>query len=149
MTLTTKNDVDIKLKTTITQDNESETFTFDTVGELIVKNQTIFLRYTELIDGQNPTNVLFKIEKEHVRLNRSGDSLTKLAFAHEKRLPAHYETTIGQMNLETHTTAMRVNMAPTAYSGTVDIDYELYANDIIAGEYRIRLQFNQISSKLN
>ena len=83
-----KHDVNIHLKTSINQTGDTEVFEFQTVGELLVKRDVIFLRYTEVIAGQTPTNVLFKLESDKVRLNRSGDSLTKLAFAKGQRLQA-------------------------------------------------------------
>jgi len=141
--------VTIYLKTTINQAGESEVFEFDTTGELLIKNGVIFLRYTEVIAGQSQTKVLFKIAGDHGRLNRSGEGSTKLAFTEGQRLPAHYQTPAGQMQLETYTTTLSSQFDLTQLSGLANISYELYANDAIVGQYDILLQFSQKSSKLN
>ncbi|MEX0380314.1 DUF1934 domain-containing protein [Leuconostoc sp. MS02] len=141
--------VNIYLKTTINQAGESEIFEFDTTGELFVKNGAIFLRYIEVIAGQNQTKVLFKLAGDRARLNRNGDGLTKLAFLEGQRLPAHYQTPAGQMQLETYTTALFSEIDLTQLTGVTSISYDLYANDVIIGQYDILLQFTQKSSKLN
>ncbi|WP_294974827.1 DUF1934 domain-containing protein [uncultured Leuconostoc sp.] len=141
--------VTIYLKTTINQAGESEIFEFDTTGEMLIKNGVIFLRYTENIAGQSQTKVLFKIAGDYARLNRSGDGSTKLAFTAGQRLPAHYQTPVGQMQLETYTTTLSSQFDLTQLSGLANISYELYANDTIVGQYDILLQFSQKSSKLN
>ncbi|CAM3096576.1 hypothetical protein GCM10025878_18780 [Leuconostoc gasicomitatum] len=141
--------VNIYLKTTINQAGESEVFEFDTTGEVLIKNGEFFLRYVEVIAGQNQTKVLFKIAGERARLNRSGDVLTKLSFSKGQRLPAHYQTPAGQMQLETYTTALSSQLDVIQLSGLANISYDLYANDAIIGQYDILLQFTQKSSKLN
>jgi uncharacterized beta-barrel protein YwiB (DUF1934 family) len=141
--------VNIYLKTTINQAGESEVFEFDTTGEVLIKNGEIFLRYIEVIAGQNQTKVLFKIAGDRARLNRSGDASTKLSFSEGKRLPAHYQTPAGQMQLETYTTALSSRLDLIHLSGLATISYDLYANDAIIGQYDILLQFTQKSSKLN
>ena len=78
--------VNIYLKTTINQAGESEVFEFDTTGEVLIKNGEIFLRYIEVIAGQNQTKVLFKIAGDRARLNRSGDASTKLSFSEVRNL---------------------------------------------------------------
>ncbi|ADG40103.1 hypothetical protein LKI_02800 [Leuconostoc kimchii IMSNU 11154] len=144
-----KHDVNIHLKTSINQTGDTEVFEFQTVGELLVKRDVIFLRYTEVIAEQTPTNVLFKLESDKVRLNRSGDSLTKLAFAKGQRLQAYYQTPAGQMQLETDTTVLVVDVDVKQDKGVVTMGYDLYANDALVGQYDILLQFNGKSSKLN
>ncbi|AEJ30099.1 MULTISPECIES: DUF1934 domain-containing protein [Leuconostoc] len=144
-----KHDVNIHLKTSINQTGDTEVFEFQTVGELLVKRDVIFLRYTEVIAGQTPTNVLFKLESDKVRLNRSGDSLTKLAFAKGQRLQAYYQTPAGQMQLETDTTVLVVDVDVKQDKGVVTMGYDLYVNDALVGQYDILLQFNGKSSKLN
>lgn len=144
-----KHDVNIHLKTSINQTGDTEVFEFQTVGELLVKRDVIFLRYTEVIAEQTPTNVLFKLESDKVRLNRSGDSLTKLAFAKGQRLQAYYQTPAGQMQLETDTTVLVVDVDVKQDKGVVTMGYDLYVNDALVGQYDILLQFNGKSSKLN
>ncbi|CAM3182767.1 DUF1934 domain-containing protein [Leuconostoc rapi] len=144
-----KHDVNIYLKTSINQAGDTEVFEFQTVGELLVKNDVAFLRYTEVIADQTPTNVLFKLESDKVRLNRSGDSLTKLAFRKGQRLQAYYQTPAGQMQLETDTTALAADIDSKQNIGILTMSYDLYANDALVGQYDIRLQFNGKSSKLS
>lgn len=149
MMTTPQNHVDIYLKTSVNQAGDKEVFEFKTVGELLVKNGVTFLRYIEVIADQTPTNVLFKLDHDQVRLNRSGDTLTKLAFKRGNRLQAYYQTLAGQMQLETETTALVIDIDSKRDIGMLTMSYELYANDALVGQYDIRLQFNKKSSKLN
>lgn len=146
---TIDNNVNIYLKTTINQENDSEVFEFETQGQLLVKNGAIFLRYTEIIVGQNQTKVLIKLENTTMRINRHGDSLTKMAFIAGKRMPAHYQTPAGQMQLETYTTTLSSDINLTQLVGSAKVSYNLYANSAIVGQYDILLQFTEKSSKLN
>ncbi|CCF29222.1 DUF1934 domain-containing protein [Leuconostoc citreum] len=146
---TEKKIVMIRLKTTVKQNDDTETFEFNIGGELLIKQHAIFLRYTEIIADQSPTQVLFKFEKDAVRLHRVGDSTTKLTFALAQRLPAYYQTPAGQMQLMTDTKMMTVDVDLTQTQGTLALSYQLYEHDTIVGEYDIQLQFADKSSKLN
>lgn len=141
-------DVEIHLKTKIRQENDLEEFEFHTNGQLFLKNNALYLRYTEVIENQK-TQIMFKFEENRVRMNRSGDILTKFSFVKSQRIPALYQTPTGQMQLETLTTLMALNIDHEETHGEVAIDYVLYAMQQIVGQYEIRLQFMPKSSMLD
>lgn len=149
MSQTQKQMVQLSLTTTVRQDDDVETFNFDTEGELLVKNGHVYLRYTETIAEQQ-TKVRFKFEPDSVRLHRTGDGQqTQLVFALDQQVPAFYQTPAGQMHLATYTTQLQTAIDPEKAQGKIAIDYQLIANDQIVGEYALRLQFQAKSSKLN
>ena len=149
MSQTQKQMVQLSLTTTVRQDDDVETFNFDTEGELLVKNDHVYLRYTETIAEQQ-TKVRFKFEPDSVRLHRTGDGQqTQLVFVLEQQVPAFYQTPAGQMHLATYTTQLQTAIDPEKAQGEITIDYQLIANDQIVGEYALRLQFQAKSSKLN
>lgn len=149
MSQTQKQMVQLSLTTTVRQDDDVETFNFDTEGELLVKNDHVYLRYTENIAEQQ-TKVRFKFEPDSVRLHRTGDGQqTQLVFVLEQQVPAFYQTPAGQMHLATYTTQLQTAIDSEKAQGKIAIDYQLIANDQIVGEYALRLQFQAKSSKLN
>lgn len=149
MSQTQKQMVQLSLTTTVRQDDDVETFNFDTAGELLVKNDHVYLRYTENIAEQQ-TKVRFKFEPDSVRLHRTGDGQqTQLVFVLDQQVPAFYQTPAGQMHLATYTTQLQTAIDPEKAPGKIAIDYQLIANDQIVGEYALRLQFQAKSSKLN
>lgn len=149
MSQTQKQMVQLSLTTTVRQDDDVETFNFDTEGELLVKNDHVYLRYTETIAEQQ-TKVRFKFEPDSVRLHRTGDGQqTQLVFVLDQQVPAFYQTPAGQMHLATYTTQLQIAIDSEKAQGKIAIDYQLIANDQIVGEYALRLQFQAKSSKLN
>ena len=149
MSQTQKQMVQLSLTTTVRQDDDVETFNFDTAGELLVKNDHVYLRYTETIAEQQ-TKVRFKFEPDSVHLHRTGDrQQTQLVFVLEQQVPAFYQTPAGQMHLATYTTQLQTAIDSEKAQGKIAIDYQLIANDQIVGEYALRLQFQAKSSKLN
>ena len=149
MSQTQKQMVQLSLTTTVRQDDDVETFNFDTEGELLVKNDHVYLRYTETIAEQQ-TKVRFKFEPDSVHLHRTGDGQqTQLVFVLEQQVPAFYQTPTGQMHLATYTTQLQTAIDSEKAQGKIAIDYQLIANDQIVGEYALRLQFQAKSSKLN
>ena len=50
-------DVEIHLKTKIRQENDLEEFEIHTNGQLFLKNDALYLRYTEVIENQNTNYV--------------------------------------------------------------------------------------------
>ena len=102
MSQTQKQMVPLSLTTTVRQDDDVETFNFDTAGELLVKNDHVYLRYTENIAEQQ-TKVRFKFEPDSVRLHRTGDGQqTQLVFVLDQQVPAFYQTPAGQMHLASY-----------------------------------------------
>jgi len=149
MSQTQKQMVQSSLTTTVRQDDDVETFNFDTAGELLVKNDHVYLRYTENIAEQQ-TKVRFKFEPDSVRLHRTGDGQqTQLVFVLDQQVPAFYQTPAGQMHLATYTNQLQTAIDPEKAQGKIAIHYQLIANDQIVGEYALRLQFQAKSSKLN
>ena len=149
MSQTQKQMVQLSLTATVRQDDDVETFNFDTAGELLVKNDHVYLRYTENIAEQQ-TKVRFKFEPDSVRLHRTGDGQqTQLVFVLDQQVPAFYQTPAGQMHLATYTTQLQTAIDSEKAQGKIAIDYQLIANDQIVGEYALRLQFQAKSSKLN
>jgi uncharacterized beta-barrel protein YwiB (DUF1934 family) len=68
--------------------------------------------------------------------------MMKLFFQQGQRLQAQYQTLAGPMAIDTLTTLLAADVDGVRGNGVVAIDYTLFAEDQLVGQYRIRLQFN-------
>ncbi|MBU7455063.1 DUF1934 domain-containing protein [Leuconostoc fallax] len=135
--------INVHLTTKVCLDNEVEEFSFDTLGQLIVKNEAVYIRYTETLPDQPQVHVTFKFDPNgSIRLMRSGDVKTVMTFVDSKEVPASYETPSGRMTMATRTTLLATALDTANLRGETAIDYILTANEQLIGQYEIRLQFN-------
>ncbi|CUS26866.1 DUF1934-containing protein [Paucilactobacillus oligofermentans DSM 15707 = LMG 22743] len=135
-----KNNVQVKLKTTIIQPEGREEFEFSEPGQFIQMGGAYYLRYTEIQDGIE-TPVTFKFMDQSVVLTRHSDNRARFEFQLGKSIATHYQSAYGMMNLSVVTKKMVLNLNENENNGELWVDYELKSVDNVIGKYQIRLQF--------
>jgi len=133
----------IHLETHIKQDEDVSDYRLDVDGQLVQMGSNLYLRYLEPnkeTGEQTPVTMKFTPDGE-VHLTRKAEAELRLHFVSGKRVTARYNTPYGIMPIETVTPYLETSFQEKPFSGNVKIDYLLYANDDLVGNYKIRLQF--------
>lgn len=124
------------------QQGEIEEFKEEITGKYYVKNENIFIRYQE----NSKASVTFKVMADgKVQLTRQGNgNQLRLIFGKDFSFETNYQTAYGMIPLMARTVSLDVtlNHDQTAPAGTIAIDYQLYSQNNLVGEYQLRLQFN-------
>ncbi|PWF99317.1 DUF1934 domain-containing protein [Levilactobacillus bambusae] len=134
----------IHLQTEIKQDDDITSYKLDVQGRLVQMGQTIYIRYVEQDPESDyqPVPVTMKLSANgDVQLTRSAENRLRLLFKAGKRIRAQYQTPFGSIPVETVTPLLDVSFRDRPFGGNVKIDYNLYANGELVGDYKIRLQF--------
>ena len=129
----------VKVETIRKQDGEVSKYTETFNGQYVKMGSNIYLRYQEKHDQHEDATVTFKITDDgEVQLNRQqGEMKMRLYFASQKRV----STTYGVIPIETLTNKINISKKDMPISAKVEVDYLLYSQEKIVGEYKIRLQF--------
>ncbi|MCH4163828.1 MAG: DUF1934 domain-containing protein [Lentilactobacillus diolivorans] len=131
----------IHLETSIVQDGKTSDFMFDVTGQLVKMGTSIYIRYSEDAD-EGPVPVTIKImENGDVKLTRSAQNRLQLLFSDGKRVAARYRTPYGNLDIQTVTSSLNMEILNQPLRGNIEIDYLLYAGNELLGKYHIRLQF--------
>lgn len=132
--------VQVKLTTTMEQDGQRESFHFNEQGEFIELNGTYYLRYQEHQDGQT-TPVQFRIGEQELHLRRRGVRETNFHFVPNQTTKARYQTEYGVIGMEVTTNHLLLIVEPNQAQGSIDLKYQLVANQQLIGTYQLQLQF--------
>ncbi|GAF36356.1 DUF1934 domain-containing protein [Lentilactobacillus farraginis] len=133
--------VQIHLETNILQNGETSNFVFDATGQLVRVGTSIYIRYQEETDnGRVPVTIKLMANGD-VKLTRSAENRLQLIFSAGKRVAARYRTPYGQLEVQTVTSSLDMEILNQPLRGNVGIDYLLYAGSDLLGKYNIRLQF--------
>lgn len=133
-------EVDLKFKSTITQEQDSESFQKSAKAQVEELEDGWRLKYLE--DDQIPVKILLKKQKKTLIINRgvvpSDYSLIKLELG-EKR-GCKYVVNNRQMDLISETKFLKV----TKYGGRVkvQVEYDLFSGLYLIGNYAVTLIFS-------
>lgn len=133
-------EVDLKFKSTITQEQDSESFQKSAKAQVEELEDGWRLKYLE--DDQIPVKILLKKQKQTLIINRgvvpSDYSLIKLELG-EKR-GCKYVVNNRQMDLISETKFLKV----TKYGGRVkaQVEYDLFSGLYLIGNYAVTLIFS-------
>ncbi|KRN89423.1 DUF1934 domain-containing protein [Ligilactobacillus ceti] len=141
-------DIQIKIITKAKQENEVDVFEEVTTGRYFQKGETYFIRYQETKHDQG--SVTFKINPDaSIQLTRqSADLHLRLIFKDQGIYQTQYRSQYGMIPLEAKTIAMEWPLladltAENNVQGEIKIDYALYSQNKLVGDYEIRLQFHE------
>lgn len=139
-----KKPVSILVKTEVTQEQEFKEFLVEVKGHMVVINDVIYLRYEEIIEGiDTPVPVTIKILPDGtVTLIRSGDVKMKLNFSYEEKKETTYTTPYGMMSISTMTNHLHISLKDNPQSGSVTIEYDLFAGEEKLGMYHLMINFS-------
>lgn len=135
--------VNVKIKTHIRQDDKTEDFYFDEVGQLFKMGETIYIRYQENSnEGVIPVTMKLVSDKT-IQLRRHAKNDLRMVFDTKRQQTTKYKTPAGLFDITTQTNFLdfKYELEPT--KGNVAIDYLLITGGEVVGEYKIRLQFAQ------
>lgn len=133
--------VHVQLTTTMEQDGQEDHYHFDEQGEFIELNGTYYLRYQEHQAGQT-TPVQFRLGDNELHLRRRGVRETNFAFVADQTTKARYKTEYGVIALGVTTNRLLVMLDAEHAQGSIDLQYQLVANQQLIGTYQLQLQFD-------
>lgn len=136
-------DVTIDLQTSIVQEKQQQTFTFHENGSLVVIGNNLYLRFKEHQEHQEVAVVTIKVTSHEVQLTRQDQvgHHSRLVFIPNEFTHTVYQTPYGPIKLQVKTTTSDFDYQTNIKSGNLHIDYQLYSNKMIVGEYNITLHF--------
>ncbi|MBM7711340.1 MULTISPECIES: DUF1934 domain-containing protein [Enterococcus] len=132
----------IKVQTKVTQNNESEDFVFDLLGQVVKMGDTLYIRYKEIQpDGQEAPVTVKVTPDSQVQLIRSGEARMRMRFAYREKLETNYKTPYGMFIISTYAKNLHVSLKDRPFSGIITIDYTLYMKEEKVGDYQMVLEF--------
>jgi uncharacterized beta-barrel protein YwiB (DUF1934 family) len=136
-------DVKINLQTSIVQEGEKQTFTFNETGNLVTISDNLYLRFKEHQKHREVASVTIKFTDGEIQLTRQDQvgHHSRLVFIPGQITHTVYQTPYGPINLQVKTTRSTFNYQTDTQSGDLHIEYQLYSNKMIVGEYNITLHF--------
>lgn len=136
--------VNVHVETVHSQDGQEDEYVEDFHGELIQIGDNQYLRYREKMTDEGHAEVMFKFgNNKEVQLTRKLDhQKLRLVFHPGRRTVAHYQTPYGIIPLETEVQQLNLLFKDDPYAGEVVIGYQLWNEETLLGDYKIRLQFS-------
>ncbi|MDT2753895.1 DUF1934 domain-containing protein [Enterococcus pseudoavium] len=132
----------IKVKTKVTQNNETEDFVFDLPGQVVKMGDTLYIRYQEIQpDGQEIPVTVKVTPDSQVQLIRSGEARMRMRFAYREKIETSYKTPYGMFIISTYTEKLHISLKDRPFSGLITIDYSLYMKEEKVGDYQMVLEF--------
>lgn len=132
--------VQVKLKTTIVQGADSETFEFNEQGQLEENDGKIILNYRE--SGTIPVRISTTGNKVELLRGVKPSNYSKLLFAVGQSATAEYVVDGNAMDISTKTKSIRRSQ-PDERSEQILIEYDLYAATNLIGNYFFQLIFTK------
>ncbi|GKQ42307.1 hypothetical protein RD055328_02300 [Companilactobacillus sp. RD055328] len=135
--------VDIKLTTTIKQDNEDFEHSIENSGIIEEKDDRFVLNF---IDENEEGRFFIRfdlLKTGEVLLNRQSSdqqNMSDFYFKEKEQKEVIYKTSYGVMSLVAQTTYLLSDID----NGQVEIDYLLFQQKQLVGEYKLRLIFSAV-----
>ncbi len=131
----------IHLETKALQGGEEANFIFDLKGQLVKMGDTLYIRYIEETPEEE-IPVTIKIEPdEKVQIMRGSKLHSRLKFKYQERIPMSYRTPYGLFTLESFTRHMHFSLKDQPLSGSLNLQYDLFAGENVMGSYEMLLHF--------
>lgn len=137
--------IQIKMRTTISQENQTEEFPFDIEGKFFQKNGQTYIRYQEVVDQEKQTEIQVTLkvtDTGEIHLLRAGETRTKLTFEKESTHLTHYQTPYGNVPLSIYTQQLFCEIKEEV-TGQIEVHYQLQANGEVLGNYQLFLEFEK------
>ncbi len=133
--------INIKINTSITADNNSEYFNFKRVGYI-----NYFDTFTEIsyMEDKNTSVKLLIYDNDNIHLCRSFNSIqNKMIFMTNEETTTQYNTNTHSMSLTIKTIGIITNFNNSISSGDLSIDYNLFSDNYLIGEYSLSINFSK------
>lgn len=132
--------VQVRLKTTITQGPETESFEFSERGQLEELDGKFILNYRE--SGTIPVRIETMGNKVELKRGVAPANYSKLHFAVGQRVSAEYVVDGQTMEIATQTKSIKRSQ-PDVQSEKIVIEYDLYTGVNLVGNYFFELIFTK------
>ncbi|MED4224086.1 DUF1934 domain-containing protein [Neobacillus cucumis] len=126
----------IKVKTTIHQQEGSETMELTVLGRYLEKDGAVFLKYEEALE-EGTVRTIVKVTSEEALILRGGAVKMRLPFMLHKKRRGSYEMPFGVF--ETMTMTKRLEYS----KGLIDILYDFTMQGSPAGTYHLEITFQE------
>ncbi|WP_026695960.1 DUF1934 domain-containing protein [Peribacillus kribbensis] len=137
-----KKNVKITVKTTITNDGDSETFELKTSGVLHSKASADYLQYEEH-DENGKIQTLVKFNDTDVMLKRSGSVKMKQNFHEAETTNGYYESMYGRLLMETNTQKIVREWDSVQREGLIRLLYRLNMQGNSLGTYLMEITYRE------
>ncbi|MFB6466272.1 DUF1934 domain-containing protein [Cytobacillus sp. Hz8] len=134
--------IQIKVKTMIQNEEETQSFELTTFGQYYQKDQSYYLQYEEVLE-EGTIKTIVKVTEGAALILRTGAIQMRLPFKLKQRLRGSYETPYGTLDTTTYTKQLEHSLAQENNEGSVDIIYDLAIHGSIAGIYHINITFKE------
>lgn len=135
--------VNIHLQTTVSNEQEQETFELLTFGTLQNKGETLYLRYEEVQEDLQKTQSIVKWSAEEVFIMRSGHIKMRQRFIKDMMTTSVYESPFGALQMLTTAKSMNHVWDEKAKEGKMILIYDLNMQGNDVGEYKMEITYKE------
>ncbi|RFU62364.1 DUF1934 domain-containing protein [Peribacillus glennii] len=139
---TEKQKVKVKLRTTIRNGAETETYEFTTFGMKFTKGNALYLQYTEE-DENGKTQTTVKYKEPEALIMRGGAVKMRQVFNPGETMNGHYESRYGSMPMQTKTESVHHVWAEEKHEGMFVFRYELFMQGDLLGQYEMAIAYKE------
>ena len=110
-------------------------------GKCYLKNQKIYIKYKEWIEGiDEPLDTLMTFDENYIQISRSGEIQSCMKFVCREDTVCRYLTGAGTMDLVIHT--MRYAVIVGEMTMDIHLDYSLEMNGVEGGHHKILIKLS-------
>lgn len=133
--------IEYQVETMVEQEGEREVFLFKGKGKAVRMGEWLYVRYQE--EGtQNKVTIKISEAGKVTIIRRDGENLSsRMSFEAFSNGIASLSTPVGMLEMETTTQRLIQDYQDKPFSGTVQLDYSLFMNKELFGNYGISLHF--------
>ncbi|XJZ27179.1 DUF1934 domain-containing protein [Bacillota bacterium Lsc_1132] len=134
--------VKMNVKTTISQQNSSETFDAAAVGRFYHKGETFYLKYEEMTE-EGSIRTIVKATKEEALILRNGAVTMRLPFTLDSKKSGYYEVPFGKFATSTFTKKIEHQYQTESGTGYIQLVYDFSVQGTDAGTYELHITFQE------
>ncbi|MGG5255229.1 DUF1934 domain-containing protein [Neobacillus sp. SM06] len=134
--------VKLNVKTTISQQESSETFEVAAVGHFYQKEDAIYLKYEEMTE-EGRIRTVVKAAKEEALILRNGSVAMRLPFALNSKKNGYYEIPFGTVKTSTFTKKIDHHYQAESGTGYIQLVYDFSLQGSDAGTYVVQINFQE------
>lgn len=134
--------VKLNVKTTISQQESSETFEVAAVGHFYQKEDAIYLKYEEMTE-EGRIRTVVKAAKEEALILRNGSVTMRLPFALNSKKNGYYEIPFGTVKTSTFTKKIDHHYQAECGTGYIQLVYDFSLQGSDAGTYVVQINFQE------
>ncbi|WP_221567342.1 DUF1934 domain-containing protein [Alkalihalobacillus sp. TS-13] len=117
--------IEVDLHTKITESGATEDTSLSSSGTLYRKNDTVYLRYEEVINGTDKVNTTIKIQNDDITIIRQGAVSMRQRFAPGVEKEGTYESPYGPIQIATRTEKVDFDWNEAEKKGHLSLDYQV------------------------